>query len=92
MKTIIIDAPVETGSSIKAFVNPDKKIGIMVGPNFALEGTWSYDPANNTRILFTGQQLSYQTIYTGYIELYDNHKATITITNWPIKAMGTWSQ
>ena len=92
MKTIIVDAPVETTSyTVKAFVNPDKKIGLMVGPNTALDGTWSYDPSNNARILFTTQRGSSET-YTGFIELYDNHKATITISNWPLKAMGTWSQ
>jgi VCBS repeat-containing protein len=91
MKTIIVDAPVETTSyTVKAFVNPDKKIGLMVGPTAALDGTWSYDPSNNARILFTAQRGSSET-YTVFIEWYDNHKATITISNW-LKAMGTWSQ
>jgi hypothetical protein len=92
MKTIIVDASVETAYSIKAFINPDKKIGIMVGPSVSLDGTWGYDPANNARILFTAQRLTYGETYTGFIELYDNHKSSITISNWPIKAAGTWSQ
>ena len=91
MLTIIVDAPVETAPySVKAFINPDKRIGIMVGPSTSMDGTWEYDPSNNARILFDAKGTS--VAYQGFIELYNDHKATITISNWPLKVMGTWSQ
>jgi hypothetical protein len=92
MKTIIIEAPMEgTSYSIKAFINPDKKIGILGGLfTNSMDGTWEYDPSNNARILFTVQHSG--VAENGFIELYDNHKSSITISTWPLKALGTWSQ